>query len=214
MGVCLPIFFSFYEGEICRQCTGLNNSGRKDGAQMDELRKEFEDTALQHMNALYSAALRMAKDRTEADDLVQDTYLRAYRFFDRFEKGTCIKAWLLKILKNTFINNFKKQAKKPEHIDFDRLRLSEDEPTSSNDPEEELLYTFFGDEFNRAVNALPEEFRNVILMSDVRGYSYKEIAAELDRPIGTVMSRLHRGRKLLRGSLRECAQELGYVCSG
>ena len=178
---------------------------------MDELKKEFEDTALQHRNALYSAALRMSKDRTEADDLVQDTYLRAYRFFHRFEKGTCIKAWLLKILKNTFINNFKKQARKPEHIDFDRLRLSEDEPTSSHNPEEELLYAFFGDEFNRAINALPEEFRNVILLSDVRGYSYKEIAAELDRPIGTVMSRLHRGRKLLRGSLRESAQELGYV---
>ena len=185
---------------------------RREGiAQMEELRKEFEDTALQHMGALYSAALRMAKDKTEADDLVQDTYLRAYRFFHRFERGTCIKAWLLKILKNTFINNFKKQAKKPEHIDFDRLRLFEDEPASSHDPEEELLYSSFGDEFNRAVNALPKEFRKVILMSDVEGFSYKEIAAQLDRPIGTVMSRLHRGRKLLQGSLRESAQELGYA---
>jgi RNA polymerase sigma-70 factor (ECF subfamily) len=177
---------------------------------MDEMRKEFEETALQHMNALYSAALRMSKDKTEADDLVQDTYLRAYRFFDRFEKGTCIKAWLLKILKNTFINNFKKQAKKPEHVDFDRLKLSEDEPASSDNPEEELLYSFFGEEFNRAMSALPEEFRNVIFLSDVEGRSYKEIAERLLCPIGTVMSRLHRGRKLLRISLREQARELGY----
>ena len=181
---------------------------------MDELRKEFEDIALQHMNALYSAALRMAKDKTEADDLVQDTYLRAYRFFHRFEKGTCIKAWLLKILKNTFINDFKKQAKRPEHIDFDRLRLSENEPASLDDPEEDLLYTSFIDEFTRAINDLPEEFRNVILLSDWEGYSYKEVAAELDRPIGTIMSRLHRGRKLLQGSLQEYAKELGYAYGG
>jgi RNA polymerase sigma-70 factor (ECF subfamily) len=180
---------------------------------MEELRKEFEDTALQHMNALYSAALRMAKDRTEADDLVQDTYLRAYRFFDKFEKGTCIKAWLFKILKNTFINDFKKKAKKPEHVDFDRLRLSEDEPASPNDPEEELLYSAFGDEFARAMAALPDEFRHVIFLSDVRGFSYKEIAEKLGSPIGTVMSRLHRGRKLLRGSLREYAREFGYACN-
>lgn len=179
----------------------------------EELKKEFEDTALEHMNALYNAALRMSKDRTEADDLVQDTYLRAYRFFDRFEPGTCIKAWLFKILKNTFINNFKKQSKKPEHVDFDRLRFSEDEPASFHDPEEDTVYTFFNDEFKRAMEALPEEFSNVIFLSDVEGFSYKEIAEELDRPIGTIMSRLHRGRKLLRSSLREHARELGYVCN-
>jgi RNA polymerase sigma-70 factor (ECF subfamily) len=187
---------------------------RENGIQMDELRKEFEDTALQYMNALYSAALRMAKDKTEADDLVQDTYLRAYRFFDRFERGTSMKAWLFTILKNTFINGFKKRSKTPEHVDFDRLKLSEDEPASSNDPEEELIYRSFEDEFTRAVEELPEEFRNVILMSDDQGHSYKEIAERLDCPIGTVMSRLHRGRKLLRESLREYASELGYIYNG
>ena len=126
---------------------------------MEKLRREFEDTALQHMGALYSAALRMAKDKTEAEDLVQDTYLRAYRFFHRFEPGTSIKAWLFKILKNTFINNFKKQAKTPEHVNFDLLKLSENEPASSDDPEEEILYRSFGDELTRAMDALPEEFR-------------------------------------------------------
>ena len=181
---------------------------------MDEFKKEFEDVALQHMNALYSAALRMAKNKTEADDLVQDTYLRAYRFFDRFERGTSMKAWLFTILKNTFINNFKKRSKTPEHIDFDRLKLSEEEPASPNDPEEDLLYKAFDDEFKRAVDALPEEFRKVIMLSDHEGRSYKEIAEKIDRPIGTVMSRLHRGRKLLRDSLREYASELGYIYNG
>jgi RNA polymerase sigma-70 factor (ECF subfamily) len=178
---------------------------------MEEMRKAFEDTALQHMDVLYSVALRMAKNKTEAEDLVQDTYLRAYRFFDRFQPGTSMRAWLLKILKNTFINNFKKQAKTPEHVDFDRLKLSEEEPASSNDPEEEIIYKTFEDEFTRAMDALPEEFRLVILLSDVKGCSYKETAEIVDRPIGTVMSRLHRGRKILRDNLREYAEELGYA---
>ncbi|MBD3184802.1 sigma-70 family RNA polymerase sigma factor [Candidatus Poribacteria bacterium] len=181
---------------------------------MEKLRKEFEDTALEHMGAIYSAALRMSKDKSEAEDLVQDTYLRAYRFFDRFEPGTSIKAWLFRILKNTYINNFKKRSKTPEHIDFDRLRLSEEEPTSSHNPEEEVLYSTFGDELMRSIEALPEEFQKVIMLSDVYGYSYKETAKELGRPIGTVMSRLHRGRKLLRISLYEQAKELGYAIEG
>lgn len=184
---------------------------REDNIQMVKSRKEFEDIALQHMDAIYSAALRMAKDETEAEDLVQDTYLRAYRFFDRFRPGTSVKAWLFKILKNTFINNFKKQAKTPEHVNFDRLKQSEDELTNPNDPEEELLYRFFSDEFTRAIDALPEEFRLVIFLSDVQGFSYKEIAKIVGCPIGTVMSRLHRGRKLLRKSLRKYARELGYA---
>jgi len=181
---------------------------------MGKSRKEFEDIALEHMDAIYNAALRMAKDETEAEDLVQDTYLRAYRFFDRFQRGTSVKAWLFKILKNIFINNFKKQAKTPEHVDFTQLKRSEDEPVSPSDPEEELLYRFFGDELMRAMDALPEEFRLVIFLSDVQGFSYKEIAKIVDCPIGTVMSRLHRGRKLLRKSLSEYASELGYACKG
>ena len=181
---------------------------------MEELRKEFEDVALQHMSAIHNAALRMAKDKSEAEDLVQDTYLRAYRFFNRFQKGTSMKAWLFKIMKNTFINSFRKQAKTPEHINFDRLVLSEYEPVSPDNPEKEVLYGFFGDDFMRAVESLPEEFRLVILLSDVDGFSYKEIAKIVGCPMGTIMSRLHRGRKLLRGSLREYAEELGYACNG
>ena len=180
---------------------------------MEKLRKEFEDIALQYRSAIYSAALRMARDEADAEDLVQDTYLRAYRFFDKFERGTSMKAWLFKILKNTFINNFKKRAKTPEHVDFDQLKSSEDEPASSNNPEEELLYRIFDDELMCAIDALPEGFRLVILLSDVKGFSYKEVAEIVERPIGTVMSRLHRGRRLLRNSLSEHAKELGYVCN-
>lgn len=181
---------------------------------MDDLRKEFEDIALQHMDAVYGAALRMARNKPEAEDLVQDTYLRAYRFFDRFQPGTSIRAWLFKILRNTAINKFKKQAKIPEHIDIDRIRLSAEELISLNDPEEEVLYRFFVDEFECAVDGMPEEFRDVILLSDVQGFSYKEMAYIIDCPIGTVMSRLHRGRKLLRDSLGEYAADLGYSNTG
>ena len=190
-----------------------NRTEREDNTQMEKLRKEFENTALQHMGAIYSAALRMARDRTEAEDLVQDTYLRAYRFFDRFQPGTSVKAWLFKILRNTCINNFKKRSKTPEQVDFEQLRLLEEEPASPDDPEEEILYRFYHDELMRAIEALPEEFRLVILLSDVKGLSYKETAEIVERPIGTVMSRLHRGRRLLRSSLREYASELGYVSS-
>lgn len=122
-----------------------------------------------------------------------------------------MKAWLFKILKNTFINNFKKQAKTPEHVDFDQLRSSKDQPASPDDLEEDILYRLFGDELMRAIDALPEKFRPVVILSDVEGFSYKEIAEIVDLPIGTVMSRLHRGRKLLRSSLQEYARELGYA---
>lgn len=181
---------------------------------MEKLRKEFEATALPHMDAIYNAALRMAKNQTEAEDLVQDTYLRAYRFFDKFKPGTSMRAWLFKILKNTCINNFKKRAKTPEHVDFDQLRLLEDEPVSCPDPEEEILYRLCHDELMRAIDALPEEFRLVILHSDVEGFTYKETAEIVDCPIGTVMSRLHRGRRILRNMMREYASDLGYACNG
>lgn len=180
---------------------------------MENLRKQFEATALQHMDAIYSAALRMSSNRAEAEDLVQDTYLRAYRFFDRFQPGTSIKAWLFKILRNTFINNFKKRANMPELVNFDQLRLSDSEPASPDNPEEEVIYRFVDNEIKNAIEALPDEFRLVIELSDLEGFSYKETAEKVDRPIGTVMSRIHRGRRMLRNNLRECANEMGYARS-
>jgi RNA polymerase sigma-70 factor, ECF subfamily len=178
---------------------------------MDALRKEFEDTALPYMDEIHRAALRMTKNESEADDLVQDTFLRAFRFFKGFEKGTSIKAWLHKILRNTFINRFNEQAKKPEHLEFDQLNIYEEESISTNDSEQDIMYKVFDDELRQAINALPDEFKTVIMLSDIEGFSYKEIADITQCPIGTVMSRLHRGRKLLRSSLRKYAEDIGLV---
>ncbi len=176
-----------------------------------ERRKEFEETALQYRDELYKSALRMTHNEVEAEDLVQETFLRAYRFFNKFEKGTSMKAWLLKILKNTFINKFNEESKMPEYVDFEQLKLYEEEPIGINDPEEDIIYRLFDNELMKSVYALPEEFRDVIILSDVQGFSYKEVSDILGCPIGTVMSRLHRGRKLLRKSLHEYAKEFGYA---
>jgi len=177
---------------------------------MNGFGNEFEDIALPHMGVIHRAALRLAKSESDAEDLVQDTYLRAYRYFDRFEKGTSIRAWLLTILKNTFLNELGKQARNPEHVSFEHLILSGEELADSSDPDGELLSKLIGDQLMDAVNAIPQEFRDVVLLSDLQGFSYKEIANIIDRPIGTVMSRLYRGRKLLRNSLREYATDFGY----
>jgi len=180
---------------------------------MESLREQFEYLALQYMDSIYKAALSMTGNETEAEDLMQDTYLRAYRFFGKFEKGTCMKAWLLKILKNTFINKFNKQSKEPEIMELGRFKLSEDKLAVYGNPEDDIIYRLFGNELMQAIYTIPEDFRDVVLLSDLEGFSYKEISNKLNCPIGTVMSRLYRGRKLLRSILREYAKELGYVYS-
>jgi len=177
---------------------------------VEERKKEFEGVALQYMDSLYSAALRMARDETEAQDLVQDAYLRAYRFFDKFEKGTNFRAWLFKILKNIYINKYRKESKKPQMIDISNVEVSGD-LTAAVTPEDEVFNKLLDDDITNAMDALPEEFRLAIILSDLQGFSYKEIAEILDCPIGTVMSRLHRGRKLLRNSLHDYARKRGYV---
>lgn len=179
---------------------------------MNGFRSEFEDIALPLINVIYRAALRLTKSESDADDLVQDTYLRAYRYFDRFERGTSIRAWLLTILRNIFLNELGKRARNPEFVSFEQLILSGEEPADSGDPEEELLSKLIGDQLMDAMNAVPEKFREVILLSDLQGFSYKEIAGIIDRPIGIVMSRLYRGRMLLRNSLRKYAAD--FVCLG
>ena len=175
-----------------------------------EKRKEFEELALQYMDSLYSVALRMAKNPSEAQDLVQDAYLRAYRFFDRFEKGTNFKAWLFKILKNVYINKYRKELRKPQMVDISDVEASNNllGPTT---PEDEIFSKLLDDDVTRAMDDLPEDFRLAIMLADVDGLAYKDIAEILECPIGTVMSRLHRGRKLLRESLYEYAKAHGYV---
>jgi RNA polymerase sigma-70 factor (ECF subfamily) len=171
--------------------------------------KEFEEVALQYMTPLYAAALRMARSESEAQDLVQDSYLRAYRFFDTFEKGTNFKAWLFTILKNTYINKYCKESKMPP---MEPICGAEAEALkASATPENEIFGKLFDDDITRAMNSLPDDFRLAVILSDLEELSYKEIAEVLDCPIGTVMSRLHRGRSLLRESLYDYAKKRGYV---
>lgn len=177
---------------------------------VERKKKEFEEVALQYMDSLYNAAMRMTRDGDDAQDLVQDAYLRAYRFFDKFQKGTNFKAWLFKILKNVYINKYRKEIKQPQMLEVSDVEASGG-LSAKKTPEDEIFNSLLDDDVTSAIDELPEEFRLAIVLSDLEGLSYKEIAEILDCPIGTVMSRLHRGRRLLRDSLYEYARKRGYV---
>ena len=179
---------------------------------------EFEVEALRHLDALYRTALRMTRSEADAEDLVQETYIRAFRFRDQFTLGTNMKAWLFRILTNTFINTYRRKTAQPEVTDLDGIdefslyrRMADDRAASSSpDPEAELLKTVVDTEVTDALEELPEKFRTTVLL-DVEGFSYKEIAEMLSIPIGTVMSRLHRGRKFLQKRLYDLARERGIA---
>jgi len=184
-----------------------------------ECKKIFEELSLQYMDLLYSTALRMTKNTEEAEDLVQDSYLRAYRFFHKFEQGTNFKAWIFRILTNTFINRYRKKLRTPKKVELDKVSFFiEDEEAirdldinnGSDDPSYDEL---FDDDINRALNKLSDDFRQIILLADVEGLSYKEIAKKANIPIGTVMSRLFRGRRMLQKKLFKYALKEGYVHS-
>jgi RNA polymerase sigma-70 factor (ECF subfamily) len=177
----------------------------------------FETEALSYIDALYRTALRMTRSEADAEDLVQETYIRALRFRDQFTPGTNLKAWLFRILTNTFINAYRKRARQPQTAELNDVdefslyrRMSEDTPGSGADPEREFLDGIVSSEVKEALAALPERFRATVLL-DVEGFSYKEIAEMLGIPIGTVMSRLHRGRKFLQQRLYEVARERGIA---
>src|ERR1700692_2054110 len=179
----------------------------------------FADLAMEHMGSLYTAALRMTRNPSDAEDLVQETYLKAYRAFGSFQEGTNLKAWLYKILTNTFINAYRSKKRRPEQTELDDVedlylyrRLGGLEAvTAGRSAEEEVLEHFTEGDVKAAVEALPEQFRMAVLLADVEGFSYKEIADILDIPIGTVMSRLHRGRKSLQKTLHEFGRDRGLV---
>ena len=164
----------------------------------------FETEALSFLDALYRTALRMTRSEAEAEDLVQETYIRAFRFRQQFTPGTNLKAWLFRILTNTFINEYRRKAARPDTTELDDVdesilyrHMREVSPGSSSpDPEAEVIDNALSSEVKEALEALPEKFRTTLLL-DVEGFSYKEIAEMLEIPIGTVMSRLHRGRKIL-----------------
>jgi RNA polymerase sigma-70 factor (ECF subfamily) len=179
----------------------------------------FADQAMEFMPSLYSAALRMTRKPADAEDLVQETYLKAFRGFGGFREGTNLKAWLYRILTNTYINRYRAQQRRPDETNLDDIedfylyrRLGGLEGArATRSAEDELLDLFTEDEVKNAVEDLPEQFRIAVLLSDVEGFSYKEIAEILDIPIGTVMSRLHRGRKGLQKRLYDYAAQRGLL---
>ncbi len=180
-------------------------------------REQFEREALVHLDALYGLATRLTRDERDAEDLVQDTLLRAFRFFDRFEEGTHCKAWLFKILHNNFINKYRKRARDREiaaalsPAEGAGATVSHGAADAARDPERAILEGVLSQDVQRALDSLPDEFRAAVILSDLEELSYREIADVMECPIGTVMSRLYRGRRLLQQALRGYAVEQGLV---
>jgi len=181
------------------------------------LRERFDRDVMPLLSSLYPAALRMTRNPADAEDLIQETFLRAFRGFAGFQEGTNLKAWLYRILTNSFINTYRKKQREPVTVEgpddidewylFDRLGARHVEPSA----EAEVLDTIPDEDVKRALESLPQGFRLAVLLADVEGFSYKEIAEMMGIPIGTVMSRLHRGRKALEKALWETAKERGIV---
>ncbi len=183
---------------------------------------DFERDALQYAKQLYSAAMRMTRNPSDAEDLVQETFLKAYRAYGTFEEGTNLKAWLYRILTNTYINKYRKDSRRPTEVDLGTVEDfylyrrvgSEESAEAARTTEERVLDGLVEADIKAAVEDLPENFRLPVLLADLEGFSYKEIAEILDIPIGTVMSRLHRGRKAMQKSLWEFAVNRGLVPEG
>ncbi|MEY3493154.1 MAG: polymerase subfamily sigma factor [Actinomycetota bacterium] len=182
-------------------------------------RSRFADEAMQFAPQLFSSALRMTRNRADAEDLVQETLLKAFRSYDSFEAGTNLRAWLFRILTNTFINSYRAKQSRPLESELGELedlylykRLPElAQRTRTQSAEDEIFDLFTDDEVKRALEDLPESFLLPVLLADVQDFSYQEIATMLDVPIGTVMSRLHRGRKALQKALVQFAEERGLI---
>ncbi|MBC7446777.1 MAG: sigma-70 family RNA polymerase sigma factor [Hymenobacteraceae bacterium] len=181
--------------------------------------RRFEAELMPVIDALYNFAFRLTLDEDDANDLVQETYLKAYRFFDYFEQGTNAKAWLFRILKNSFINDFRRKSKQPAKVDYSEIEgyyNSEDVESdadaggSTTDMRVQVTQELIGDEVARALNTLPIDFRTVIILCDLEGFTYEEMAKILDIPIGTVRSRLHRARQSLKDKLGHYARSMGY----
>ncbi len=191
----------------------LNEFNRSD----DPRYEGFEDTALPHMDELYATALRYTKKEKDAEDLVQETFIKAYTNWERFEKGTNCRAWLFTILKNTFINKYRRKKKEREILNADDLRpieqnfFSREKTDFYDSPEKEAMHKTFTPEIQEAFGSLSPEFRMVVILADLNDFSYKEIAHILDCPVGTVMSRLFRGRKEMRERLVETAYDRGII---
>ena len=174
----------------------------------------FEQEFLPHIHSIYNFAYRITFDEDDAKDLVQETYFKSFRFIDSFEKGTNAKAWLFRILKNSFINEFRKKNKEPVKIDYQEVEAfyNSDEVNHmiASNLQVEAIKEMIGDEVSIALNSLEVDFRTVIILCDIEGFSYEEMSLILDVPIGTIRSRLHRARNLLREKLKKYAGSMGY----
>jgi RNA polymerase sigma-70 factor (ECF subfamily) len=180
----------------------------------EEKQSIFDHEFMPHINSMYNFAYRLTLDEDDAKDLLQDTYLKAFRFIDSFQQGTNAKAWLFRILKNSFINDYRKKSKEPSKVDYQDVEsyYNSDDVDRQITPDlrVEALQDMIGDEISNALNSLDVDFRTVIILCDLEGFKYDEMAKILDIPIGTVRSRLHRARNLLKEKLSEYARKMGY----
>lgn len=174
----------------------------------------FEREFLPHADALHNFAFHLTYSDEDANDLVQETFMKSYRFIDSYEQGTNAKAWLFKILKNGFINDYRKKVKEPNKVDYEEIITYHDQEDTRHvgtvDMRQEIFQSMLGDEVSHAINKLPVDFRTVILLCDIEGFSYEEIAKIINIPIGTVRSRLHRARHMLKEYLKDYAKKLGF----
>lgn len=184
-----------------------------------DIREAFAREAVPHVDALYATAIRLTRNEGDAEDLIQETMLKAYRYFDKYEQGTNCKAWLFKIMTNTFINKYRKAQKRKEFlIDDDSRPLAERAVMPERNPlhqhfgdQDTMFFRLFGDEVKAALEEIPVDFRVVVLLADLQDFAYKDIADIMECPIGTVMSRLYRGRRMLQQKLHDYAVANGYV---